>query len=92
MNSANLFDQNVEFLRIAFWQIIIAAGPLLAIGLAVGLTIGIIQAATSINEMTLTFVPKLVVVMISFGLLSNFILTQLTDYFGFIFDQIANIS
>ncbi len=92
MNSANLFDQNVEFLRIAFWQIIIAAGPLLAIGLAVGLTIGIIQAATSINEMTLSFVPKLVIVMISFGLLSNFILTQLTDYFGFIFDQIANIS
>ena len=69
-----------------------AAGPLLAIGLAVGLTIGIIQAATSINEMTLSFVPKLVIVMISFGLLSNFILTQLTDYFGFIFDQIANIS
>jgi len=92
LNSANLFDQNVEFLRIAFWQIIIAAGPLLAIGLAVGLTIGIIQAATSINEMTLSFVPKLVIVMISFGLLSNFILTQLTDYFGFIFDQIANIS
>ena len=92
MNSANLFDQNVEFLRIAFWQIILAAGPLLAIGLAVGLTIGIIQAATSINEMTLSFVPKLVIVMISFGLLSNFILTQLTDYFGFIFDQIAHIS
>ena len=92
MNSANLFDQNVEFLRIAFWQIIIAAGPLLAIALAVGLIIGIIQAATSINEMTLSFVPKLVIVMISFGLLSSFILTQLSDYFGFIFDQIANIS
>jgi flagellar biosynthetic protein FliQ len=92
MTSANLFDQNVEFLRIAFWQIIIAAGPLLAIALAVGLVIGIIQAATSINEMTLSFVPKLVIVMVSFGLLSNFILTQLSDYFGFIFDQIANIS
>ena len=92
MTSANLFDQNVEFLRLAFWQIIIAAGPLLAIALTVGLVIGIIQAATSINEMTLSFVPKLVIVMISFGLLSNFILTQLSDYFGFIFDQIANIS
>ena len=92
MNNANLFDQNVEFLRIAFWQIIMAAGPLLAIGLTVGLTIGIIQAATSINEMTLSFVPKLVIVMISFGLLSNFILSQLSDYFGFIFDQIVNIS
>ena len=92
MEAANLFDQNVEFLRFAFWQIIIAAGPLLAIALTVGLVIGIIQAATSINEMTLSFVPKLVIVMISFGLLSSFILTQLTDYFGFIFDQIVNIS
>lgn len=92
MNAAYLFDQNVEFLRIAFWQIIMAAGPLLAIALAVGLIIGIIQAATSINEMTLSFVPKLVIVMISFGLLSSLILTQLSDYFGFIFDQIVNIS
>ena len=92
MNAAYLFDQNVEFLRIAFWQIILAAGPLRAIALAVGLIIGIIQAATSINEMTLSFVPKLVIVMISFGLLSSFILTQLSDYFGFIFDQIVNIS
>ena len=92
MSTANLFDQNVEFLRIAFWQIIMAAGPLLAIALAVGLVIGIIQAATSINEMTLSFVPKLVIVMLSFGLLSSFILTRLSDYFGFIFDQIANIS
>jgi flagellar biosynthesis protein FliQ len=92
MEAANLFDQNVEFLRIAFWQILIAAGPLLAIALAVGLLIGILQAATSINEMTLSFVPKLVIVMVSFGLLSGFILTQLSDYFGFIFDQIANIS
>ena len=86
------FDSNVEFLRIAFWQIILAAGPLLAVALAIGLLIGIIQAATSINEMTLSFVPKLVVVILTFGLLSSFMLAQLSDYFIFIFDQIAHIS
>tara|TARA_B100000989_G_scaffold41304_1_gene26249 strand:- start:2782 stop:3048 length:267 start_codon:yes stop_codon:yes gene_type:complete len=86
------FDSNIEFLRIAFWQIIIAAGPILAVALAIGLLIGIIQAATSINEMTLSFVPKLVIVVITFGLLSSFMLSQLSDYFMFIFDQIANIS
>jgi len=48
------FDSNIEFLRIAFWQILIAAGPILAVALAIGLLIGIIQAATSINEMTLS--------------------------------------
>ena len=86
------FDSNVEFLRIAFWQIILAAGPLLAVALAIGLLIGIIQAATSINEMTLSFVPKLVVVILTFGLFSSFMLAQLSDYFMFIFDQIAQIS
>ena len=85
------FDANVEFLRIAFWQIIISAGPLLAVALIVGLIIGIIQAATSINEMTLSFVPKLVIVVMTFGLLSTFMLTHLSDYFAFIFDQITRI-
>ena len=85
------FDSNIEFLRIAFWQILIAAGPILAVALAIGLLIGIIQAATSINEMTLSFVPKLVVVIMTFGLLSTFMLTQLSDYFMFIFDQIAQV-
>ncbi len=83
------FDANVEYLRIAFWQILVTAGPLLAVALAIGLLIGIIQAATSINEMTLSFVPKVVIVVLTFGLLSNFMLTQLTDYFRFTFDQIA---
>ena len=66
-----------------------AAGPILTIALVVGLIIGIIQAATSINEMTLSFVPKLVFVLGGFALLSSFILTRLSDYFAFIFDSIT---
>ena len=83
------FDANVEFLRMAFWQILIISGPLLAVALAIGLTIGILQAATSIQEMTLTFVPKLVLVVLAFALLANFMMVQLSDYFSFIFDQVA---
>ena len=52
------FDANVELLRIAFWQIIMTAGPLLTVALAIGLLVGIIQAATSINEMTPTWQRK----------------------------------
>ena len=48
------YDQNVQYLSLAFWQIIMTAGPILAIALGVGLFIGLIQAATSIQEMTLT--------------------------------------
>ena len=62
------FDANVEHLRLAFWQIILTAGPILGTALAVGLTIGILQAATSINEMTLSFVPKLVLVLLALAL------------------------
>ena len=83
------FDMNVGFLRMAFWQIIVIAGPILLVALAIGLFVGIIQAATSINEQTLSFVPKLVLVLLSFGLLANLMLVQLTDYFVFIFDQVA---
>ena len=85
------FDMNVEFLRMAMWQIVIVAGPILGVALAIGLLIGIIQAATSINEMTLSFVPKLVLVLVTCGFAANFMLISLTDYFAFIFDQITQI-
>ena len=85
------FDMNVGLLRMAFWQIIVIAGPVLLVALTIGLTVGIIQAATSINEQTLSFVPKLVLVLLSFGLLANLMLVQLTDYFVFIFDQVTQV-
>ena len=82
------FDSNIESLRGAFWQIIIASGPILGVALAVGLTIGILQAATSINEMTLSFVPKLVIVLLAMAVFSTFMMQQLVDYFASIFEQI----
>jgi flagellar biosynthetic protein FliQ len=85
------FDKNVNYLEDGFWQIIISAGPVLIVALGIGLLIGIIQAATSINEMTLSFVPKLVLVLLTLALIANFMLTGLSDYFAFIFDQIAAI-
>ena len=85
------FDMNVEFLRMAMWQIVMIAGPILGVALAIGLLIGIIQAATSINEMTLSFVPKVVLVLLTFGFVANYMLVNLTDYFAFIFDQITQV-
>ena len=60
----------IELGREALWVAVLIAGPLLGIALIVGLIIGIIQAATSINEMALSFIPKiaaLVAVLILFG-------------------------
>ena len=83
------YDQNVQYLTYAFWQIIMTAGPILAIALGIGLLIGLIQAATSIQEMTLSFVPKVFVVMASLALLAPYTLNSLTDYFRYIFEEIA---
>ena len=85
------FENNIEMLSLAFWQVLKLAGPVLLVALVIGLVIGIIQAATSINEMTLSFVPKLVLVLLTLALIGNFILTGLADYFAFIFDEIAAI-
>jgi flagellar biosynthetic protein FliQ len=82
------FDSNIESLRLAYWQIIIAAGPILGVALSVGLVIGIIQAATSINEMTLSFVPKLVIVLAAMALFSTFMMQEMADYFATIFEKI----
>ena len=85
------FDTNVEFLRMAFWNTVMIAGPILGVALALGLVIGIFQAATSINEMTLSFVPKVVLVMLTFGFAANYMLVQLSDYFIHIFDTVKQI-
>ena len=74
------FDQNVEMIRLAFYQVLISSGPFLGAALAIGLVIGIIQAATSIQEMTLSFVPKIVIVIFAIGFLANFLLVSLWNF------------
>ena len=83
------YDQNVQYLSLAFWQIIMTAGPILAIALGIGLFIGLIQAATSIQEITLSFVPKLSVVLGAMALFASYTLSTMTDHFMFIFEEIA---
>ena len=73
------FDENVSMLSLAFYKVIMICGPLLGLALAIGLLIGIFQAATSINEMTLSFVPKVIIVMLTLLLTANFVFISLTD-------------
>lgn len=85
------FDSNIEHLQLAYWNLIMTAGPVLGVALAIGLLIGILQAATSINEATLSFVPKLVVVMATMALSASFMLTTMSDYFAFVFESVTAI-
>ena len=86
------FENNVEMLSLAFWQVLKLAGPVLFVALLIGLVIGIIQAATSVNEMTLSFVPKVVLVILTIAIFSNYLILGLTDYFMIIFERVATIS
>ena len=70
----------VDLGRSALWAVLIISAPLLAVALGVGLFIGVIQAATSINEMTLSFIPKLVVMGIALALFGGWQLSMLVDY------------
>jgi flagellar biosynthetic protein FliQ len=60
---------------------VMLAGPLLLLILAVGVFIGIFQAATSIQEMTLSFVPKLVAVVVALFYLGNWLVVSYLDFF-----------
>ena len=86
------YENNVEMVSMAFWTVLKLAGPVLIVALIVGLTIGIIQAATSINEMTLSFVPKVVIVILTIALFSNYLILGLTEYFMFIFERVATLN
>lgn len=61
----------------ALWTIIITAGPLIIISLVVGLIVSIFQAVTSIQEQTLTFVPKLLAIFIGLMIFGSYILNTI---------------
>lgn len=87
-----LTDQMVvSIARDAFYYVLIVCGPLLLISLIVGLIISIFQAATSISEQTLTFVPKLIAVFLVTVLIMPFMITTLKDYTLQIFEMIKQI-
>ncbi|MBR6771670.1 MAG: flagellar biosynthesis protein FliQ [Lachnospiraceae bacterium] len=64
----------------ALFLIIKTAAPILLVSLIVGLVISIFQTVTSIQEQTLTFVPKILCVFLTLILLGHWILTQVTEY------------
>jgi flagellar biosynthetic protein FliQ len=69
----------------------LVSAPLLFVALAVGLIIGIIQAATSINEMTLSFIPKLIAEALALLLFGGCMLTTLVDFTRNIFQRIPTL-
>ena len=71
-------------------SLLLAAPPLL-VGLAIGLVIAIFQATTQIQEMTLTFVPKIVAVMLTMLFLSSWMMIKMTDYTRDLINRIPDL-
>ena len=85
-------DDTASLLALAdrmLWVTALVAAPVLLATLAVGLVIGVIQAATSINEQTLSFVPKLAVTALVLVLFGASMMALVGDFTQEIFDQIA---
>ncbi|MFY9184758.1 MAG: flagellar biosynthesis protein FliQ [Limnohabitans sp.] len=78
----------IELGRHALWTAVLVCAPLLGVALAVGLVIGIIQAATSINEMTLSFIPKLIALALALLIFGSWQLVTLIDFTRAIFQRI----
>ena len=79
----------LELAREATWVMMLVAGPLLVVGTAVGVVVALLQALTTIQEMTLTFVPKMVAMLLALVLFLPFMLTTLIEFTQRLFERIA---
>ena len=82
----------VDIMRNLLQTGLILAIPILGTATVVGLTVSFIQSITSLQEQTLTFVPKLVCVSLAIVISANFILKTLSDFCISMFNMIPNIA
>ena len=79
----------IEVGRDAIWVILQISGPIMMAGLAIGLLIALFQALTTIQEMTLTFVPKIVVIFVALIIFMPFMVTTLLEFSRLLFDRMV---
>jgi flagellar biosynthetic protein FliQ len=87
MEEAVFFDT----MRQGLWIAVIISAPLLSVALVMGVVIGLFQALTSVQEMTLTFVPKLVAIFVTLVLAGPWMITLLTDFMRRLFESIPSM-
>lgn len=82
-------DQNhiIDILREGIWVALKISGPMLVLSMAVGVLVAIFQAATQIHEQTLSFIPKLLLIVAFFLLAGSWMLSSMQDFTRMIFTQ-----
>ena len=84
MNEADALD----LIQAAIWTIIVGSGPAVAAAMAVGIIVALIQALTQVQEMTLTFVPKIIVIFAVISLTAPFIGGQVYTFTEMVYGRI----
>jgi flagellar biosynthetic protein FliQ len=82
----------LEVSREVFFIILKTGGPIMAAGLIIGLLIAIFQTLTSIQEMTLTFVPKIIIIFGAVIVFMPFMITSIIEFTRSLYDRIAALS
>ena len=78
-------------LRETLWVVLKLGGPVLVVALVVGLVVSLLQAVTQINEPTLAFVPKLLMLFASLALLGPFMVSTLDAYTHTLMDRMITV-
>jgi flagellar biosynthetic protein FliQ len=86
MNEADALD----IMQAAVRTVLIAAGPAVMAGMVVGVVIAFIQALTQVQEMTLTFVPKIVTIFLVLGVVAPFIGGQISIFTQLVFSRVQS--
>lgn len=79
----------LELVRAAIWTIIIGSGPAVATAMVVGIVIALIQALTQIQENTLTFVPKIVAILVVTLVTGSFMGSQIFSFTELVYGRIV---
>ena len=86
------YEQFIPVARETLTSTLMLVGPALGAALVIGLVVGVFQAATSINEATLAFVPKLLAVFAVLALSAPFMMSTMTGFFQLIFAEIGKVA
>ncbi|MCL6705491.1 flagellar biosynthesis protein FliQ [Pseudomonas sp. R2.Fl] len=86
MNEADALD----IMQAAVWTVLVAAGPAVLAAMVVGVAIALVQALTQVQEMTLTFVPKILAVFIAIGVTAPFVGAQISLFANLVFSRVQS--
>lgn len=86
MNQADALD----LVQYAIWTVLLASAPAVIVAMVVGVGIALLQALTQVQEITLTFVPKIVAILLVVSISGPFVGAQISNFTTVVFQHIQN--